>query len=48
MLFLGWFVPAVVIIAIITFVVWAVSGPRGSGLCGCQCGGGVDHRLPGR
>ena len=43
----GWFVPAVVAVAVVTFVVWAIWGPsRRAGLRAGQRGGGADHRLP--
>ena len=41
------FVPAVVGVAVLTFVVWAVLGPEPRhGLRARQRGGGADHRLP--
>ena len=44
----GYFVPAVVVIAIVTFLVWAIAaaGTARPGLGLRQRGGGADHRLP--
>ena len=43
----GYFVPAVVLVAIITFIVWAMFGPEPSMAYGsAQRRRGIDHRLP--
>jgi Cu+-exporting ATPase len=41
----AWFVPAVLLIAVITFIVWASFGPA-PGLCARQRRRGADHRVP--
>ena len=43
----SYFVPAVVLVAVVTFVVWAMIGPAAPhGLCIGECRGGADRRLP--
>ena len=43
----NWFVPAVMLVALLAFAVWATVGPEAApGACDCQCRGGADHRLP--
>ena len=43
----GYFVPAVVLVAVITFVAWSLFGPEPRMvLCPGQCRRGPDHRLP--
>ncbi len=43
----GWFVPAVIAAAIVTFIVWALVGPEPQARPrGHQRGRGADHRLP--
>ena len=43
----GWFVPAVIAIAAVTFIVWAALRPRAAfRACHSECRGRADHRLP--
>ena len=42
----GWFVPAVVAVALVAFVLWAIFGPPPrAGPCAGRRGLGADHRL---
>ena len=43
----AWFVPAVVVVALLAFVAWCAVGSRAvAGACAAERGGRADHRLP--